>query len=46
MSRAGTAGFTEEQVQDLQNGWAEQERCCWLGRHTALFLSGERSRTE
>jgi SAM-dependent methyltransferase len=37
-------GFTEEQVQDLQNGWAEQERC-WLGRHTALFLSGEHRRT-
>jgi SAM-dependent methyltransferase len=37
-------GFAEEQVQDLQNGWAEQERC-WLGRHTALFLSGERHRT-
>ncbi|MGW6558518.1 class I SAM-dependent methyltransferase [Streptomyces hydrogenans] len=38
-------GFTEEQVQDLQNGWAEQERC-WLGRHTALFLSQERRRTD
>ncbi|MGW6681086.1 class I SAM-dependent methyltransferase [[Kitasatospora] papulosa] len=37
-------GFTEEQVQVLQNGWAEQERC-WLGRHTALFLSDERRRT-
>ncbi|MEU6017976.1 class I SAM-dependent methyltransferase [Streptomyces sp. NPDC047515] len=37
-------GFTEEQVRDLRNGWAEQERC-WLGRHTALFLSGERRRT-
>ncbi|MGW6207033.1 class I SAM-dependent methyltransferase [Streptomyces sp. NPDC055089] len=37
-------GFTEEQIQALQNGWSEQERC-WLGRHTALFLSGERSRT-
>ncbi|MFE7353847.1 class I SAM-dependent methyltransferase [Streptomyces sp. NPDC057543] len=36
-------GFTEGQVQALQNGWAEQERC-WLGRHTALFLSGERRR--
>ncbi|GAA2651527.1 hypothetical protein GCM10010400_03670 [Streptomyces aculeolatus] len=33
-------GFTEEQVQDLQNGWAHRERC-WLGRHTALYLSGE-----
>ncbi|MFE3294518.1 class I SAM-dependent methyltransferase [Streptomyces sp. NPDC059201] len=38
-------GFTEEQVQHLQNGWAEQERC-WLGRHTALFLTSERRRTE
>lgn len=37
-------GFTEKQVQDLQNGWAEQKRC-WLGRHTALFLSDPRSRT-
>ncbi|WP_330457462.1 class I SAM-dependent methyltransferase [Streptomyces sp. NBC_00820] len=31
-------GFTEEQVQELQNGWAGQARC-WLGRHTALFLT-------
>lgn len=38
-------GFTEEEVQDLQNGWAEQERC-WLGRHTALFVSDERRRTD
>ncbi|MCX4785427.1 class I SAM-dependent methyltransferase [Streptomyces sp. NBC_01221] len=36
-------GFTDEQVQDLQNGWAEQERW-WLGRHAALFLSGARHR--
>ncbi|MFD6347372.1 class I SAM-dependent methyltransferase [Streptomyces roseolus] len=38
-------GFTEEQVQDLQNGWAEQERY-WLGRHTALFLAGEHRGSE
>jgi len=37
-------GFTEEQVQDLQHGWAQQGRC-WLGRHTALYLSDPHHRT-
>ncbi|MEU6346273.1 class I SAM-dependent methyltransferase [Streptomyces sp. NPDC046977] len=33
-------GFTEDQVHDLQTGWADQRRY-WLGRHTAVVLSGE-----